>query len=157
MGTPKGTTPWNAGTAEGWIDSRGYRQIKIGNRNVRYHRYLMEQQLGRKLEPWEVVHHINGIKDDNRIENLEIKEFGQHTTDHLTGNTENDDTKQEQVAIRQMYWEIKHLREIHTQMYEALRVALNALSSPEAQHVITFQGGRKMIQAALAAAEGKQE
>jgi len=45
-------------------------------------RFLMEQHLGRDLFPDELVHHINGNKKDNRIENYSIQTRSNHTSNH---------------------------------------------------------------------------
>lgn len=52
---------------------RGYLRVRVGGRAVLQHRHLMSQTLGRPLFSDESVHHRNGVRNDNRPENLELR------------------------------------------------------------------------------------
>ena len=90
---------WNTGTKNGFwkggrsVASSGYVLIRVGvdhhladKRGYAYeHRLVAEEKIGRRLVSGEQVHHINGNKQDNRAENLEVTaSLAHHRVHHRT-------------------------------------------------------------------------
>jgi hypothetical protein len=58
--------------AHKYKDGTGYYRVKVNGKWIMEHRHVMSQILGRPLEEHERIHHKNGIRSDNRPENLEL-------------------------------------------------------------------------------------
>jgi endogenous inhibitor of DNA gyrase (YacG/DUF329 family) len=69
----------------------GYLMINLPQtKGIKYHRYLWEKENGRIPEGY-VIHHINGIKTDNRLDNLQLMEAGAHSKLHNDQRTDKQD------------------------------------------------------------------
>lgn len=84
----KNSGSWKGGS---YIDKDGYKVVNVDNHQsarkcgyILKHRLIIEKQIGRYLHRWEVVHHINGIRADNHLENLMLcKNQSEHRKIHV--------------------------------------------------------------------------
>lgn len=75
---------------------------------VREHRLVAERALGRLLEPDEHVHHINGDKTDNRLENLQVLGASEHSS--ITGLANAERLRQQLAELEDLRAEVAEYR-----------------------------------------------
>lgn len=75
-------TPWTSNAS-----SNGYKVKNVGGKQIKEHRHVMANHLGRELFKHETVHHKNGDRSDNSLRNLELwstsQPYGQRVEDKL--------------------------------------------------------------------------
>lgn len=73
--------PANKGTGKGWVEQSGYRRVKVDGHDIMEHRRVWAAENGPIPEGY-LLHHKNGGKADNRLENLELMRAGGHSSLH---------------------------------------------------------------------------
>lgn len=100
---------------DGYIMEKSKDHPNAINHFVRQHRLVMEKEIGRYLETNELVHHINGIKSDNRIENLKILTISEHISLHNLQDKEYKNKYNNEEVIK-LYNDGLTMREISKQL-----------------------------------------
>lgn len=109
-----------------------YKAIKVKGIKYDEHRYIMEQYLGRKLNRNEVVHHKDGDKTNNDIENLVLMSLSEHSREHQIGKVFSKETRQKisdaakgRKSTQRKFSDnqIEQIRNLHNEGYSNRKIA----------------------------------
>lgn len=99
---------WKGGRSwRGRNKAKGYIIRLVDGRYVPEHRVVMERYLGRKLTKHEHIHHVNGNRIDNRIENLQLMTVSEHSKLHMTPEHRAYMSKKITEVRQKKYWSSK--------------------------------------------------
>ena len=123
---------------------------------MREHRLVMEQHMGRPLEPWELVHHKDQNPGNNNIDNLELTTWPDHTQSHHTGSRRDMALRDAATAFAQMREELKRERGIKSDLLAACKRVV--ASSSGAKDIDAYAeidwSALEVVEAAIAKAGG---
>ena len=107
---------------------RAYVKLDDGTTStVSYPRILMEEKLGRPLEPYEDVHHKDGNYENNDLDNLEIVIHGEHQRLH---STKYHDIKATcQVCQKEFIWTAKRQRYYYMDLHRGRKRIISCSAS----------------------------
>lgn len=86
----------------GWIEG-GYWYINVNGRKIAFHRWIVEQMLGRELSSAEVIHHIDGDQLNNDPANLVVLSRSEHQKLHSAGVGRRPWTAIEKTRARELH------------------------------------------------------
>lgn len=105
-----------------WLDKDSpFAPMRNHHCQVLEHRLVMAQYLGRCLQPWEIVHHKNGIRDDNHFENLELFPVN---IEHLPSMIMQYKIKELEKQLKLLKWQVRHLNSEVKTLTDALQLKL---------------------------------